>query len=67
LEGDRTNETDVVPAVCELAYENSPNIRTLLRICRDGKESHGHSHFVDDIVYPAAVGATVATNRIGGT
>ncbi|MEF8815136.1 MAG: NAD(P)-binding protein [Halovenus sp.] len=61
-----TNDPEVNLAVCELAYESSPDIRTLLRISRDGEEDYGYRRFVDDIVYPAAAGATAAANRIRG-
>lgn len=61
-----TNDTEVNLAVCELVYENSPGVQTLLRISRDGEEDYGFRRFVDDIVYPAAAGATAAANRIRG-
>lgn len=59
-----TNDTDVNLAVCETVSEKSPDIRTILRISRDGEEDHGHRRFVDEIVYPAAAGADVAVDRI---
>lgn len=61
-----TNDTDTNLAVCELARELVPGIRTLVRICRDGEESYAHLEHVDNIVYPAAAGATVATGQIVG-
>jgi len=61
-----TNDTDVNLAVCELVYESNSDIRTVLRISRDGEEDYGYRRFVDDIVYPAAAGATAAANRIRG-
>lgn len=61
-----TNDTDTNLAVCELARELVPDIRTLVRISRDGEESYAHLDHVDNIVYPAAAGATVATGQIVG-
>jgi len=61
-----TNDTDTNLAVCELARKLVPDIRTLVRISRDGEESYAHLDHVDNIVYPAAAGATVATGQIVG-
>lgn len=61
-----TNDTDVNLAVCEMAAERVPEVRTILRISRDGEEDYGHRRFVDEIVYPAAAGAEVAVDRITG-
>jgi trk system potassium uptake protein TrkA len=59
-----TNDTDVNLAVCEMAHELAPDVRTILRISRDGEHAYGYRSFVDDIVYPAAAGATAAVDRI---
>ena len=59
-----TNDTDVNLTACEMAHEADPDIKTILRISRDGEEDHGHRRFVDEIVYPAAAGANVAVDRI---
>jgi trk system potassium uptake protein TrkA len=59
-----TNDTKVNLTVCEMAHETDPEIKTLLRISRDGEEDYGHRRFVDEIVYPAAAGADVAVDRI---
>jgi trk system potassium uptake protein TrkA len=59
-----TNDTQVNLAACEMAHETAPNVRTILRISRDGEEDYGHRRFVDNIVYPAAAGADVAADRI---
>jgi len=59
-----TDDTSVNLDICETAAENGPDPRTILRIARDGEQDHGHRHFVDDIVYPAAAGADVAVDRI---
>lgn len=59
-----TNDTEVNLTACEVAHDNAPNARTILRISRDGEEDYGHRRFVDDIVYPAAAGATAAVDRI---
>jgi len=61
-----TNDTDVNLAVCEMAAERVSEVRTILRISRDGEEDYGHRRFVDEIVYPAAAGADVAVDRITG-
>lgn len=62
-----TDDTDVNLAACERAHEIAPDVRTILRIARDGEQDYGHRHFVDDIVYPAAAGARVAADRIAET
>ena len=59
-----TNDTDVNLAICETVFERAPEARTILRIARDGEQDYGYRRFVDDIVYPAAAGATVAVERI---
>lgn len=59
-----TNDTEVNLAVCEMAHEVAPDARTILRISRDGEHAYGYRSFVDDIVYPAAAGATAAVDRI---
>lgn len=59
-----TDATEVNLTVCELAREGSPDVRTILRIARDGEQDYGYRSFVDDVVYPAAAGAKVAVDRI---
>jgi trk system potassium uptake protein TrkA len=59
-----TNDTGVNLDVCELAREVAPEARTVLRIARDGEQAYGHRSIVDDVVYPAAAGASVAVERI---
>jgi len=59
-----TNDTDVNLAICEMVSERAPEARTILRIARDGEQDYGYRRFVDDIVYPAAAGATAAVERI---
>lgn len=59
-----TNDTSVNVTACEMVHKRVPDIRTILRISRDGEEDHGHRRFVDSIVYPAAAGATVAVDQI---
>lgn len=59
-----TNDTDVNLSICEMVHETAPEVRTILRIARDGEQDYGHRRFVDDIVYPAAAGAAVAEERI---
>jgi trk system potassium uptake protein TrkA len=62
-----TNETNTNLAVCELANEIVPNARTLLRIKKDGQQDYAHLNHVDNIVYPAAAGASVAAAQISGS
>lgn len=59
-----TNDTDVNLTICDIAHESAGDVRTILRVSRDGEQDYGHRRFVDDIVYPAAAGATAAANRI---
>ncbi|MFC7019599.1 MULTISPECIES: potassium channel family protein [Haloarcula] len=59
-----TNDTRVNISAAEMVHEMAPNVRTILRISRDGEEDYGHRRFVDSIVYPAAAGATVAVDQI---
>lgn len=59
-----TNDTTTNRTVAELAYEYNPNVRTLVRIAHDGQQDLGYLQFVDNVVYPAAAGATVAVESI---
>lgn len=59
-----TNDTEVNLAICEMAHETVSDVRTVLRIARDGEQDYGHRNFVDQIVYPEAAGADVAVDRI---
>jgi trk system potassium uptake protein TrkA len=59
-----TNDTEVNLAICEMARETAPEVRTILRIAQDGEHAYGYRNFVDDVVYPAAAGATAAVDRI---
>jgi trk system potassium uptake protein TrkA len=59
-----TNDTETNLAVCELARELVPGVRTLARICEDGEQDYAHLGSVDNIVYPAAAGAALAADRI---
>lgn len=59
-----TNDTETNLAVCELARELVPGVRTLARICEDGEQAYGHLEYVDNVVYPAAAGAAMAADRI---
>jgi trk system potassium uptake protein TrkA len=62
-----TNDTRANVVVCEMAREIAPEIRTLARISQDGERDHQHRSEIDDIVYPAGVGARVAVDRIYGS
>jgi trk system potassium uptake protein TrkA len=59
-----TDDTETNLAVCELAQELIPEARTLLRISSDGEQDYAYLQHVDNIVYPAAAGASVATRQI---
>lgn len=59
-----TDDVEVNLAVCEITHESAPDVRTILRIARDGEQDYGYRSFVDHIVYPAAAGAEVAVDRI---
>jgi trk system potassium uptake protein len=59
-----TNDTEVNLAVCEMAHETASDVRTILRIARDGEQDYGYRNFIDQIVYPAAAGADIAVDRI---
>jgi trk system potassium uptake protein TrkA len=61
-----TNDTKTNLAVCELAREMVPDVRTLARISKDGEQDVAHLAFVDNVVYPAAAGASVAATQITG-
>ena len=62
-----TDSTETNLAVCELAGEVVPRAQTLLRIQKDGQQDYAHLGHVDNIVYPAAAGASVATSQIAGS
>lgn len=59
-----TDDTKVNLSICEMANETASDVRTILRIARDGEQDYGYRNFVDDIVYPAAAGADVTADRI---
>jgi len=59
-----TNDTKTNLAVCELAREMVPDVRTLARIGADGERAYAHLRYVDTVVYPAAAGGRVAATRI---
>jgi len=61
-----TNDTDTNLAVCELAREVVPEATTVLRINADGEQDYAYLEHVDNIVYPAAAGASVAATQITG-
>ncbi|WP_159899469.1 NAD(P)-binding protein [Salinirussus salinus] len=61
-----TNDTDTNLAVCELAREVVPEATTVLRINADGEQDYAYLNHVDNIVYPAAAGASVAATQITG-
>ncbi|MEF8906675.1 MAG: NAD-binding protein [Haloarculaceae archaeon] len=61
-----TNDTDTNLAVCELAHELVSEVTTVLRISADGEQDYAYLNHVDNIVYPAAAGASVAATQITG-
>lgn len=61
-----TSDTDTNLAVCELAHELVSEVTTVLRIGADGQQDYAYLNHVDNIVYPAAAGASVAATQITG-
>jgi trk system potassium uptake protein TrkA len=61
-----TDDTETNLMVCELAREIVPGVRTLARINKDGEQDYAYLDYVDNVVYPAAAGAAVATSQITG-
>ncbi len=61
-----TSDTDTNLAVCELAHELVSEVTTVLRIGADGEQDYAYLNHVDNIVYPAAAGASVAATQITG-
>lgn len=59
-----TNDTATNLAVCELARELNPDIRTIVRIASDGERDHAHLSYVDSVVYPEAAAGRLAFERI---
>jgi trk system potassium uptake protein TrkA len=62
-----TDDTETNLAVCELAREILPGVRTLARINDDGEQDYAYLESVDNVVYPAAAGASVAASQMTGT
>ncbi|MCQ4333568.1 NAD-binding protein [Natronomonas sp. F2-12] len=50
--------------ICETVHEQASEARTVLRIEEDGQQDYGYRSFVDHVVYPAAAGADIATEKI---
>ncbi|MFT4880409.1 MAG: trk system potassium uptake protein TrkA [Salinirussus sp.] len=61
-----TGDTETNLAVCELAHELVPEVTTVLRIGADGEQDYAYLNHVDNVVYPAAAGASVAATQITG-
>jgi len=61
-----TDDTDTNLAVCELAREVVPEATTVLRINADGEQDYAYLNHVDNVVYPAAAGASIAATQITG-
>lgn len=59
-----TDDTEVNLTACKSVHDQAPEVRTILRISRDGEQDYGHRRFVDGIIYPAAAGADAAVDRI---
>lgn len=62
--GGVTNDTETNLEICRMAKETREEVRTILRIARDGEQDHGYRNFVDHTVYPAAAGAMATTDVI---
>ena len=45
-----TNDTEVNLAICEMTHKTASDVRTILRIARDGEQDYGYRSFVDQIV-----------------
>ncbi|WP_135663545.1 potassium channel family protein [Halorhabdus rudnickae] len=60
-----TGKTGVNLAVCMMARELSPDVRTVARVDTDSVDRY--TQFVDAIVYPEQAGARVAANEIRGS
>lgn len=59
-----TNDTETNLAVCELANELTEGVRTLVRIAQDGEQDYAHLGYVDNIIYPPALAAETAVERM---
>lgn len=60
-----TGKTGVNLAVCMMARQLAPHVRTVARIDQSGVDRY--TQFVDAIVYPERAGARVAANEILGS
>ena len=59
-----TDNVETNLAVCELAKEYSEDIWTMVRIARDGEQDYAHLGHVDNVIYPPAIAAKVAVERV---
>lgn len=59
-----TNDTKTNLAVCELAKELTESVQTLVRIAQDGEQDYAHLGYVDNVIYPPAVAAETAVERV---
>lgn len=59
-----TDDTTTNVSICEMVDEIAPDVRTLVRITRDGEQDLGHRRPIDSVVYPSAAGARAAVNQI---
>jgi trk system potassium uptake protein TrkA len=60
-----TGITGLNLAVCMVAAELSPQVRTVARIERASADAYGE--FVDEVVFPERAGARVAANQLAGS
>lgn len=59
-----TGNTTTNVSICEMVDEIAPDVRTLIRITRDGEQALGHRSPIDSVVYPSAAGARAAVDQI---
>lgn len=59
-----TDNTAINLTICETARGEAPDVGTVLRIEEDGQQDYGYRSFIDHVVYPAAAGADLATEKI---
>lgn len=59
-----TNDTETNREVAELVEAMNGDAKTMVRIAHDGQQDLAHLSCIDNIIYPAAAGATAAVGEI---